>query len=121
MGDGGFIAQITDTTTGKYVAVTNASWRCTVDMRAPTNVACEKDANAGTTCRHDITAEPTGWMAPRFDASAWPAAVEYTEAAVTPRDGYTEVTWDASAKLIWSASLNQDNTLLCSVVVPEPN
>jgi hypothetical protein len=30
MGDGGFIAQIKDTTTGRVIAVTNAGWRCLV-------------------------------------------------------------------------------------------
>jgi hypothetical protein len=120
MGDGGFIAQIQDTTTGRVIAVTNAAWRCLVVHRAPTNVACEKDANPETTCLAEITAEPTGWMTAGFDDSAWPSAVEYTAAQVSPRDGYTEVAWDASAKLIWSASLKQDNTLLCRVVVPAP-
>jgi hypothetical protein len=47
-------------------------------------------------------------------------ASEYTSAEVSPRDGFTEVTWDSAAKLIWSASLEQDNTLLCRVVVQQP-
>jgi hypothetical protein len=120
MGDGGFIAQIKDTTTGKVIVVTNAAWRCLVVHRAPTNVACEKDANPETTCMSEITPEPVGWMTPGFDDSAWPTAVEHTATEVSPRDGYTEVAWDAAAKLIWSASLKQDNTLLCRVVVPAP-
>lgn len=120
MGDGGFIAQIKDTTTGRVIVVTNAAWRCLVVHRAPTNVACEKDANPETTCASEITTEPVGWMAPGFDDSAWPMAREYTVAAVSPKDGYTEVAWDPAAKIIWSASLKQDNTLLCRVVVPEP-
>jgi hypothetical protein len=60
MGDGGFIAQIKDTTTGRVIAVTNAGWRCLVVHRAPTNVACEKDANPETTCAAEITPEPAG-------------------------------------------------------------
>jgi len=120
MGDGGFIAQIKDTTTGRVIAVTNAGWRCLVVHRAPTNVACEKDANPETTCAAEITPEPAGWMAHGFDDSAWPMASEYTSAEVSPRDGFTEVTWDSAAKLIWSASLEQDNTLLCRVVVQQP-
>jgi hypothetical protein len=41
-------------------------------------------------------------------------------AEVGARTGYYEVTWDASAKIIWSASLKQDNTLLCRAVVRAP-
>ncbi|MCA2980178.1 MAG: PEBP family protein [Myxococcaceae bacterium] len=120
MGDGGFIAQLTDTTTGKRVLVSNAAWRCLVIHRAPINVACEKSASPETDCQAEISPEPPGWKLPTFDVSAWPASVEYTEAQVSPRDGYTQVVWDASARLIWSKSLKQDNTLLCKVIVNDP-
>ena len=52
-----------------------------------------------------------------FDASAWPLAVEYSEADVGAKDGYDEVDWDPAARLIWAESLTQDNTLLCRLVV----
>lgn len=35
MGDGGFIAQFTDTKTGEIIAVTDADWKCKVIHEAP--------------------------------------------------------------------------------------
>lgn len=120
MGDGGFIAQLTDTTTGTVVAVTNASWKCLVIHRAPTNVECEDSASPETDCLSEISEEPSGWKGADYDFSAWPSAIEYSESEVGAKDGYTEVTWDASARLIWSESLKQDNTLLCKLIVEAP-
>lgn len=120
MGDGGFIAQITDTTTGAIVATTNTSWKCLVIHRAPTNVDCEKSATPEDDCLSEITEEPTGWKSADYDFSAWPSAIEYTESDIGVKDGYNEVTWDSSAKLIWSESLEQDNTLLCKLIVQAP-
>ena len=54
-----------------------------------------------------------------FDDSAWPLAVEYTAEQVRPKDGYDEIEWDRSAKLIWSEDLVQDNTLLCRIVIAD--
>jgi hypothetical protein len=31
---------------------------------------------------------------------------------VSPKDGYDEVNWDASAQLIWGTDLEVDNTVL---------
>lgn len=120
MGDGGFIAQITDTTTGAIVATTNTSWKCLVIHRAPTNVDCEKSATPEDDCLSEITEEPTGWKAADYDFNAWPSAIEYSESDIGVKDGYNEVTWDSSAKLIWSESLEQDNTLLCKLIVQAP-
>jgi len=121
MGDGGFIAQITDTTTGKVIAVSSAAWKCLVVHRAPLDVSCEKSTTPEVDCKAQITPEPTGWKSATFDTSSWPAALEYSAAAVGVKDGYNEVVWDASAKLIWSASLKQDNTLLCKATVAAPS
>jgi hypothetical protein len=120
MGDGGFIMQIKDTLTGDYVAVSNQGWQCLVIHRAPTDVSCEDSATPEVDCASAITAEPSGWMDAGYDTSAWPAAVEYSTDDVKPKEGYDEVSWDASAKLIWSSSLKQDNTLLCKVSVAAP-
>lgn len=117
MGDGGFIAQIKDTETGAFVAVSSAAWRCLVIHRAPTDVACEDDPEPDKTCGFASVAEPDGWRRADFDASAWPLAVEYSEADVGAKDGYDEVDWDPAARLIWAESLTQDNTLLCRLVV----
>ena len=120
MGDGGFIAQIKDMTTGQYVAVTNSAWKCLVIHRAPLDTSCEKSDAPDAACTARIDAEPAGWKSVGFDARAWPAAVEYAPAAVDPKMGYDEVDWTASARLIWSSSLKQDNTLLCRLVVNLP-
>lgn len=120
MGDGGFIVQIKDTETGAYVAVSSDAWRCLVIHHAPTDVACEDDPAPDKTCDFVSSPEPDGWQRAEFDASAWPKAVEYSEADVSPKDGYDEVDWQASARLIWAESLTQDNTLLCRLVVDAP-
>ena len=56
---------------------------------------------------------------PDFDDSDWPAAIVHSAADVGPKDGYDEVTWDDSAKLVWGESLKQDNTLLCRLTITE--
>lgn len=120
MGDGAFIAQIKDTTSGKVIAVSSTAWKCLVIHRAPLDVSCEKSATPQTNCKSQITAEPATWKGAAFDTSGWPAAVEYSASAVGVKDGYNEVAWDASAKIIWSASLKQDNTLLCKTTISQP-
>lgn len=120
MGDGGFIAQVHESQTGKAVALSDGTWKCMVIHRAPLNVECEKSANPAAECQFEALAEPLGWKALDFDASGWANALKYTEAEVGPKEGYLEVTWEAEASLIWSGSLKQDNTLLCRVVVEAP-
>jgi phosphatidylethanolamine-binding protein (PEBP) family uncharacterized protein len=57
-------------------------------------------------------------MASGYDTSGWENATEYTAAAVGVKDGYFGITWNPAAKLIWTADLQADNTLLCKVTVP---
>ena len=118
MGDGGVIAQVTETATGKVVAVTGPEWRGLVVHRAPLDTACETSASPATECTSEVAEEPTGWTSASFDDSKWTPATVYTEDEVQPKDGYSEVTWDPSATLIWSASLTQDNTILWRTTVP---
>ena len=77
MGDGGFIAQFTDTTTGNVVATTSSAWKGLVIFRAPLNADCVTSLDPATTCMHEILPEPTGWTSPSFDDSSWVAAREY--------------------------------------------
>ena len=49
MGDGGFIMQLTDLSTGDVVAVSNAECACTVIHEAPLDKSCENESN------------PVGW------------------------------------------------------------
>ncbi|MBL1420875.1 MAG: PEBP family protein [Alphaproteobacteria bacterium] len=114
MGDGGLIAQFLSD--GEVIAVTNFGWKCLTVHTAPLNKSCEKSRNpvAGVgDCGFDEIAEPTGWKALDFDDSSWPAAFEYSEREVGPKDGYDRVRWNGDAQLIWGADLEQSNTLLC--------
>ena len=123
MGDGGLIAQFTDVATGATIAVTDAAWRCLVTHDAPLDRACEDEAEpvpgAGP-CRFTATPEPDGWRRPEFDDSAWPPAVEHSEADVRPRGGYDAIGWRDEARLIWTADLETHNTLLCRLTVEQP-
>ncbi|CAN5869746.1 hypothetical protein BH10CHL1_BH10CHL1_32430 [soil metagenome] len=123
MGDGGFIAQFTDIKSGKLLAVSDASWKCTVIHTAPLDKACAKvsDPVAGEgACGFSALDEPIGWKRADFDDSDWATATVYTAAEVSPKDGYDAINWQPAAKLIWGADLQTDNTLLCRVTVAAP-
>jgi hypothetical protein len=111
MGDGGVILQVTDSS-GAVVAATSSDWRGLSIFRAPLNTDCESSSDPLADCESEILPEPAGWAEPGFDDSGWSPATEYTEAEVQAKDGYTQVTWDATAKLIWADDLNVDNTIL---------
>lgn len=117
MGDGGVIAQITDTSTGTIVATTSADWRGLVIHTAPTNVECVTSDDPDTDCLAVIGEEPDGWATAGFDDSDWTPATVYTADEVGAKDGYTEIQWDPAAQLIWTSSLKQDNTILWRTVV----
>ena len=120
MGDGGFIAQFTDTATGEFVATTSSAWKGLVVFRAPLNVDCVKSTEPDTMCAREILPEPAGWTSPTSDDSSWVAAREYTAAEVGPKEGYDTVTWTPNAKLIWSGDLKVDNTILWRTTVVRP-
>jgi len=115
MGDGGFIMQLTDTATGRVVAVSDAAMRCLVIHKAPLNPSCEKSPNPSATCQSMILPEPEGWKSTGFDVSSWQPATVYTAAQVGPKEGYTTIRWDPSARLVWTSDLKADNTLLCKL------
>ncbi len=112
MGDGGVIAQITDTATGALVGATDESWRALVIHRAPLNTECEGDSDPDATCQSEITEAPANWVAADFDDSGWTSATEWSESAVSPKDGYDQISWDETAMLIWGTDLEVDNTVL---------
>ena len=118
MGDGGLIAQFTDTATGEVVAVTDGTWSALVIHRAPLNPECESAADPTTTCLSEISAAPDDWTAVDFDASGWDTATVWTESDVSPKDGYNQISWDPSAELIWGSDLEIDNTVLLRSSVP---
>ncbi len=117
MGDGGLIAQITDTSTGDVIAVTDAAWAVLVVHRAPLNTECEKDADPDATCEFETIETPSDWASAGFDSSGWNSATEWSEGDVGPKDGYDEVSWDDSAELIWGTDLEVDNTILFRTTV----
>ena len=118
MGDGGIILQIRDSE-GEVVAVTDSGWRGLSIFRAPLNIECESSADPLAECESEIIPEPAGWAEPDFDDSDWSSAIEYTADEVQAKDGYTQVSWDASARIIWADDLNVDNTILWRFTVEQ--
>ncbi|MGP6086701.1 PEBP family protein [Antarctobacter jejuensis] len=119
MGDGGVILQIRDAA-GQTVAVSNGGWQCLTIHTAPLDKACENVTNpvAGEgACTFEASDPPAGWDTAGFDASDWPQASLYSEAQVSPKFGYDEITWTESAELIWGPDLEQSNTVLCRLTV----
>lgn len=112
MGDGGIIAQVTDMSTGEVVAATDSSWKALVVHQAPLNTDCEHDADPDATCEFLIIDTPPDWASADFDDSDWTNATVWSAADVGPKDGYSEITWDPSAQLIWGTDLEVDNTVL---------
>jgi len=103
MGDGGVIVQIKDGS-GDLVAVSDEAWQCFVTHTAPLDKSCENESDpvAGVgACGFEALAEPGGWDMAGFDASGWPAADLYSEAEVSPKQGYDRISWASAAKLIW--------------------
>ena len=123
MGDGGLIAQFTDTATGKVIAVTDANAKVLVIHKAPLDSACAGEANpvAGQApCTFTALAEPTDWKSPTFDDSAWSKASVFTAAQVSPKDGYEDISWNAAAQFVWGSDLLKDNTVLVRMTVAAP-
>lgn len=123
MGDGGFIMQITDLTTGDVVAVTNEAWACLVIHEAPLDKSCENEANpvAGEApCTFTDRGEPEGWMSADFDDSGWTATTVHSASAVAPKGGYDQINWSGDAQFIWGPDLETNNTVLCRATVTAP-
>lgn len=123
MGDGGFIMQVTDLSTGKVVAVSDEKFACKVIMRAPLDKSCEREARpvAGVApCTFMELAEPAGWKRPDFDDSSWKDTTVWGSREVSPKDGYYRIKWDRQAKFIWGPDILADNTVLCRVTVNKP-
>jgi hypothetical protein len=118
MGDGGFVAQFTDTATGEIIATTNGDWRGLVIQTAPLNVECEKSADPDTDCQFETLDEPANWTSSNFDDSSWANATSYLADEVGVKDGYNEIMWDSTAEIIWGPNLNTNNTILWRTRIP---
>ena len=112
IGDGGLIAQIAETESGKIVAATSDQWRGLVIHKAPLNSDSEKSRHPMEDCKSQISKEPVDWQTAGFDDSAWVTATEYTKEQIGARFGYNDVAWDASAKLIWTDDIKANNVIL---------
>ena len=121
IGDGGVIMQIRETDSRRLVAVTDKSWKVFVVNTAPTNPSCVTSAAPVADCKSLTRATPKAWLTALFNASSWKSATEHTEQAVGVKDGYLEVAWDPSARLVWSSDLKLDNTLLLRKRVTSPS
>ena len=123
MGDGGFIAQITDTETNQVIAVSNDEWKCEVLHQAPLDKSCESEINpiAGEgSCTFNSSEEPSDWKETSFDDSLWGYATQHSVADVSPKDGYDDISWHETAQLIWGSDLETDNTLICRITIEQP-
>lgn len=120
IGDGGFIAQVTETDSGRLVATTSKDWRGLVLHRAPLNPDCEKSTQPLTDCEFYSVEAPDGWKAQNFDDISWVDATEYTVDEIGARFGYNDIDWDPTASLIWTEDIKIDNTILWRHLVPAP-
>jgi len=112
IGDGGFIAQVAETESGKVVAATSKDWRGLVVHRAPLNPDCEKSTRPVSDCEFYTAEIPDGWTEANFDDAGWVDATEYTADEIGARFGYNDIDWDSSATLIWTDDIKTDNTIL---------
>ncbi len=121
MGDGGFIVQFKDGA-GNLIGQSDADAKCMVLHTAPLDTSCADASNpvAGQgACGFEIAEAPSGWTETDFDDGNWAAAIEHSERAVRPKDGYDRIDWERQASLIWSADLERDNTLACRISIGE--
>jgi hypothetical protein len=120
MGDGGFIMQLTDMSSGDVVAVSDETLKCTVVHKAPLNKSCARSSSpvAGTApCDFISLKQPSGWKMPDFDDSGWKSASVHSIESVRPKEGYNTINWSANARFIWGQDLETDNTILCRLTV----
>ena len=112
IGDGGFIGQFFDAN-NRLLVVSDDDWRCIAIHQAPLNKSCERDEDPSTSCQSRSIDVPDDWRETEFDDSQWSNAVIHSANAVRPHGGYTNVRWQAEARLIWTGDLEIDNTILC--------
>jgi len=123
LGDGGFIAQFKDASSGQLLAATDANWHCLVLHHGPVDERCaqlDSPVAGEGPCAFRTAEEPSNWKLVDFSTNEWPLAKEFSEREVRPKDGYERVAWDSDAKLIWSDDLKKDNTILFRLVIEAP-
>ena len=122
MGDGGFIMQLTDLSTGEVVAVSNADWACTVIHEAPLDKSCENESNpvAGIApCEFIDLGEPDGWKTADYDDTVGRPPPFIQPAMSIPKKVIT-ISHGTPPQFIWGPDLETNNTILCRVTVDAP-
>lgn len=112
IGDGGVIAQIKETKSGRLVSATSSKWKSLVVNTAPVNPTCVTSANPVVDCKSTSVATPAGWSSGSFNDSGWRSATTYSPQAVGVKDGYLTINWASNAQLVWGPDLKLDNTVL---------
>ena len=121
IGDGGFVLQIRDLTSGNVIAATSSDWKVFTVNKAPLNPECVTSANPLLDCKYQNTAIPSTWAATTYKDTTWKSATTFTQEEVGVKEGYFDITWDSSAKLIWSSDLKLDNIILLRKIVKTPS
>jgi hypothetical protein len=106
IGDGGFIIKFADGT------VSNATWKAKNFFRGPLNRDIQNP-------KVEHTPLPQNWYAVDFDDSGWPAAVEFTEERVNPKEAFYQADFKG-AKFIWTSDLDLDNTVIFRTRIEKP-
>jgi hypothetical protein len=112
IGDGGIIAQIKETKSGRLVTTTSSKWKSLVVNTAPLNPSCVTSTNPTVDCTSKTVSSPTGWSTGSFNDSTWRAASTYSPETVGVKDGYLTINWSPGAQLVWGPDLKLDNTVL---------
>ncbi len=120
IGDAGIVLQIRDLTSGKIVSTTDKSWKMLLVNKAPLNTECVTSNNPIQDCRFANTAIPANWATSTFKDSRWKTAIEFSEKEVGVKDGYFDISWSPSTKLVWTSDLKLDNTILIRKIITSP-
>ena len=120
IGDAGVVLQIRDLASGKIVSTTDKSWKTLLINKAPLNAECVTSKNPIQDCKFANTAIPAKWATNTFKDSKWKNAIEFTEKEVGVKDGYFDIDWSSSSKLIWTSDLKLDNSILVRKTVASP-
>ena len=121
IGDGGFVLQIRDLQSGNVIAATSSDWKVFTVNKAPLNPECDTSSNPLLDCKYQNTAIPSTWAATTYKDTTWKSATTFTQEEVGVKEGYFDITWDSSAKLVWSSDLKLDNIILLRKIVKTPS
>jgi len=120
IGDAGISLQIRDLSSGKIVTFTDSTWKTLIINKAPLNQDCVTSANPIQDCKFSNALIPVDWATNSFKDTKWQKANIFTPEAVGVKDGYFDISWSPSTKLIWTSDLKLDNTILIRKIITSP-